>query len=260
MKFKGWQKESLIEWPGKICTVVFLPGCNFRCPFCYNTDLVLNPQKLPDIDEGNILNFLKRNRNLLDGLMITGGEPLKDQKLDIKNKKLNIKNRSVGETKETQSALVEFIKKIKEIGLGVGIETNGANPKAIEYLIKNNLVNYVAMDIKAPLRSEKYRRLAGVETDLSNIKKSIKIIIDNPMIDYEFRTTVVPGLLNQGDILSIARSLKGAKVYYLQQFRSNNNMIEKKMAAKEPYSPEWFKKTVRKIKNLFKLDNVKIRI
>jgi len=241
MIFKGWQKESLIEWPGKICTVVFLSGCNFKCPFCYNRDLVLFPQKLPDVDEKDIFDFLKKRRDLLDGLMITGGEPTISFK--IKNRKQNAEN-----------DIVEFIKKIKKIGLKVGIETNGSNPEAVEYLIKNKLIDYVAMDIKAPLEMRKYNQLSGVAVDLKKIEKSVRII-KNACLETEFRTTVVPGLLNKEDILKIARKLKGVKKYCLQNFRPENTLGEIK---EKPYPQEWFQEVGEEIKKI--INNIELRI
>lgn len=234
MQFKGFQKESLIEWPGKICAVVFLSGCNFRCSFCHNRDLVLFPERLPDIDEQEILDHCRENKKLLDGLVITGGEPLIHSMDD----------------------LVKFIKRIKALGLKVGIETNGSNPKALTYLIKNKLVDYLAMDIKAPLNQKKYSQIVGTAIDLSKIKKSIKIII-NSGFDSEFRTTVVPGLLNKEDILEIAKQIKGAKTYCLQQFQPNNT-IERKLENIKPYSKKWFEKTAQEVRKY--LTNIELRL
>ncbi|MGC9048968.1 MAG: anaerobic ribonucleoside-triphosphate reductase activating protein [Patescibacteria group bacterium] len=228
MKFKGWQKLSLIERPDKICSVIFVGGCNFRCPWCYNKDIVLHPEKLPDIDEKEILEYLEKNKKFLDGAMITGGEPLVELKIE----------------------LIDFIKKIKKIGLGVGIETNGSNPKAVEYLIQNKLIDYLAMDIKAPLKQEKYNQLTGVNISLDKIKKSIKIIVEK-LPDYEFRTTVVPGVLNENDILEIAEYIKGAKRYYLQQFRFQKSWPY------QPYPKEFFENLSKKIKNYFQIFGIR---
>ena len=241
MVFKGWQKVSLNEWPGKVCSVIFVGGCNFHCPFCYNYELVLYPQKLPDINESEVSDYCQENKDLLDGIMITGGEPLAS--LKIKNQKSKIKN-----------SLLDFIRKIKDIGLKIGIETNGSNPEAIEYLIKNNLINYIAMDVKAPLNQKKYNRMAGVRVDLIKIKKSIKIIIDSS-IEHEFRTTVVPGMLDRNDILKIVKGMRGAKKYYLQQYQSNKTVG--KVPNVKPYPRDWFKQTIRKIREL---TNVELRI
>lgn len=226
MIFYGWQKESLIEWPGKICSVVFVGGCNFRCPFCHNPDLISSSPQLPSIKEEEILDYCLANKDLLDGLALTGGEPLLAPKED----------------------LISFIKKIKKIGLLVAIETNGSNPDMISSLLKDGLVDYLAMDIKAPLGVEKYNEASGVKVNLSNIKKSIKIIIDSG-VDYEFRTTVVPNILNETDILKISNQIKGASQYYLQQFRSEN-VFNPKLRGVKSYPQEWFDQVVRKIKGL----------
>ncbi len=234
MIFRGWQKTSLNEWPGKICSVVFVAGCNFRCPFCYNRDLVLNPGKLPVIKEKEVLEYCQKNKDFFDGLMITGGEPL-----------ALVKNRS---------NLTKFIKRIKKNGLKVGIETNGSYPEMLEFLIKKRLTDYVAMDIKAPLNQEKYNQLAGANVDLKKIKKSIKMIIDSG-IDSEFRTTVVPGLLDKNDILEIVKEIKGAKKYYLQKFQQGKTI--KNISVKAAYDQKWFKEISEEIK---KIINIELRI
>jgi len=246
MIFKGIQYESLIEWPGKICTVVFVAGCNFRCPYCHNRDLVLAPEKLPDVGEREILKYLRENRNLLDGLMITGGEPLRGR---------------------TFKDLIEFIKKVKNIGLKVGIETNGSFPEAILALLgcdpQKNLrkgriptIDYIAMDIKTALREKKYEKAAGVKVCPGKIKKSIDIIM-NSGLDYEFKTTAIPGIVSEEDILEIARGLKGVKKYVLQQFQPKNT-LDKKFEKVKPYPKEWFEKVAENLKKY--LTNVELRI
>lgn len=232
MIFRGWQKTSLNEWPGEICSVVFIAGCNFRCPFCYNRDLVLNPEKLPVIEEKEVLEHCQKNKEFLDGVMITGGEPL-IVSLEV---------------------MTEFMRKIKKLGLKVGIETNGSNPEMLEFLIKNSLIDYIAMDVKAPLSREKYNRLAGEKVDLKKIKKSIKIIIDSG-IDSEFRTTVVPGLLDKNDILEIVKEIKGAKKYYLQKFQPGTTI--KDISVRAAYDQKWFKDISEEIK---KIINMELRI
>ncbi len=240
MIFKGLQKESLIEWPGKICAVVFVSGCNFRCPYCHNRDLVLTPEKLPDIDEREILAQLKENKNLLDGLIITGGEPLMPGLQ---------KNR-------TFKDLLRFIKKVKTLGLEIGIETNGSNPETVDYLVKNKLIDYIAMDIKTILEPTKYQKAAGVKVDVVKIKRSIKIIMDSG-VDYEFKTTVVPGIVNKNDILEIAKGIGRAKRYVLQQFQIENTLDEKLKEIK-PYSKDWFEGVAQEIKEY--LPNVELRV
>ncbi len=232
MIFYGWQKESLIEWPSKICSVVFVGGCNFRCPFCHNPDLIPASPQLPKIYEKEILDYCLKNKDLLDGLMLTGGEPLVSKKED----------------------LVNFIQKVRKIGLLLGIETNGSNPDMITYLLEKKLVDYIAMDIKAPLDVKRYSEVSGVKINLSNIQKSIKIIMGSK-IDYEFRTTVIPCFLNDDDILKITNQIKGALKYCLQQFRSENT-FDSKLKKIKPYSQQWFKGVSKKIDNKL---NIEIR-
>jgi len=204
MKFKGWQKTSLIEYPGKISTVVFTGSCNFRCPFCYNVDLVLNPEKLPPIDESTVLEYLEQNRGLYHAVVVTGGEPTMHKELP------------------------KFLLKVKKLDFLVGLETNGTNPLMIERLIKNRLVDFVSLDIKAPLAWEKYKKAAGISDKrlFESVKKSVKILLGSN-VDYEFRTTVVPKIHTEKDIVDISRQLKGAKHYVLQQFLPKNTIDEK---------------------------------
>jgi pyruvate formate lyase activating enzyme len=236
MFFYGWQKTSLIEWPNKISTVLFVGGCNFRCPFCYNRDLVLNYFKLPKISERKILDFLKSRKGLLDGVMITGGEPL-------------------AFIDRSKKDLFDFIKKVKKMGFEVGIETNGSNPEVLEELINEKLIDYVAMDVKAPLKFNsfkeisKYEELAGVKVDLEKIKRSIDLI-KNSGLEYEFRTTVAP-LLSEDDILEIAKELKGVKKYVLQVFQPVETLINQKLAKMKFLDRKDLEKIGQKIKDYF---------
>ena len=196
MLIGGLQKLTLIDYPGKIAATVFLIGCNFSCPWCYNPELVL-PEKIKNhkkITEKYFFDFLKKRKGLLDGVVICGGEPTINKNLP------------------------DFIKKIKKPGYAVKLDTNGSNPEMLKNLIDKKLVNYVAMDIKAPLKTQNYEETAGVKINLNKIKKSIKIIKDS-RIDYEFRTTVLPKEHSSKDIINIAKELKGAKIYYLQSFK-----------------------------------------
>jgi len=256
MIFNGIEKNSLIEWPGKISTVLFLGGCSFRCPFCYNRGLVLDYQKLPVLSEKKVLAFLSKRKKFLDGVMITGGEPLQNKKLKIKDKKYKLK------TENSLNQLIEFIKKVRKMGLGAGIETNGSNPTALKKLIDQKLIDYVAMDIKAPLgaktqnskfktqnRKTKYEELTGVKVDLKKIKKSINLIKKSGL-DYEFRTTVAP-LLTEEDILEIAKELKGVKKFVLQVFRPVDSLIDPRLAKMKFFAKEDLAEISLKIKNNF---------
>ncbi len=201
MNIRGFIDTSFVDWEGKIVAVVFTGGCNFRCPFCYNKDLVLNWQELDRIDEKDIMSYLKENRDFIDGVCITGGEPTLNK--DI----------------------VRFSQKLKSLDMLVKIDTNGTKPEVVEELIENNAVDYFAIDIKAPLEYKAYSKLSGVNSPalFDNVKKTIKIVMGSS-IDYEFRTTVVPKIHSKEDIEKIAREIKGAKRYVLQKFQPFNNI------------------------------------
>jgi pyruvate formate lyase activating enzyme len=190
MKFKALEKLSVIDYPGKLCAIVFTGGCNFRCSYCHNPELVIGHEKLPDIDESEILDFMERRKGFLDGISITGGEPT------------------------IHKELPEFVSRVKEAGFLVKLDTNGTNPDLLLKTINN--LDYVAMDIKAT--PERYKEVTGVNANLSSIEKSIKIIMSSD-VDYEFRTTVFPEFFNKEDAKQIGKWLKNAKRYLLQRPR-----------------------------------------
>lgn len=235
IRFKGFQKSSFIEYPGKAVSVVFTGGCNFRCPFCHNRDLVLSPHNIKDISEEEVINHIESMKNLIDGVAITGGEPTLHKELP------------------------KFIKRVKQKGFVVELETNGTNPVMVEALAKDRLVDYFAMDIKAPLKEDRYFAATGEfgkkEEILENIKKTIKIIQDSG-IDYEFRTTFVPGLLEKDDIYTIAEQLKGSKKYAIQKFLPNSN-INPEYEKREILSSGFFEEFREKLKDYF--DEIVIR-
>ena len=195
MQIRGWVKTSLIDYPGKIATVLFTSGCNFRCPYCQNSELVLHPESLPEIDPVEILQLLTRRRGLIDGMVITGGEPT---------------------CYPLQNGLNGFLRKAKELGLAIKLDTNGYRPQVLGELLGRELVNYVAMDIKTSLA--KYPLAAGVPVDVRRIEESVRLILSSG-IDYEFRTTVVPGIVTPEDVEEMAKLIAGAGKYILQQFR-----------------------------------------
>lgn len=234
MEFKGLKKSSLIEWPKKIVAVAFTGGCNFRCPFCQNKDLVLNSEKLPTIKEEEVIAHLKSKEKWLDGLAISGGEPT------------------------LHPSLPDFAQRVKENGFDFGLETNGTDPKMVNELIKNELVDYFFIDIKAPLRWERYKEAIGVDnkTLFENLKKTMKLL-KNSEIDYEYRTTAVPDLLDEADLIEIGKQLRGkTENYYLQQFVPENT-LDKKYEQVEPFSAEELKKIRESIKDYF--ETFKIR-
>ncbi|MEW6329151.1 MAG: anaerobic ribonucleoside-triphosphate reductase activating protein [Candidatus Micrarchaeota archaeon] len=210
MIIKGFQKTSLIDFPGNISAIVFLARCNFRCPFCYNRDLVLDSPSLPEIPQEEILRELARRKKYLDGVVLTGGEPLLNE--DV----------------------LPFMKKIKEMGYLVKLDTNGSNPALLARVLKEKLADYVAMDVKSS--PGKYEKAAGVKINIEDIKKSARLVMESG-IDYEFRTTVVPGLVDAGDVEKIGKWLKGARAYYLQQFRPMTT-LDPECAKVKPYARE----------------------
>lgn len=195
MFIAGLQKSSLLDYPEKIAAIVFTQGCNFRCGYCHNPELLsIDIEKEPFISEDEFFNFLEKRKGKLDGVVITGGEPC------------------------LQKDLVNFIKKIKNMGFLVKLDTNGSFPDKLQFLLSNKLIDYVAMDIKAPL--EKYHKITSSLIKKEDILKSIDLIL-NSNIDYEFRTTVIKSQLNFKDFEKISKLINGAKLYYLQKFESS---------------------------------------
>ena len=212
MLIGGLQKFSLIDYPEKICAIVFTQGCNFRCPYCHNPELVEPKLFSQPIPEDEIFSFLEKRKGKLEAVEITGGEPT------------------------LQPDLIEFTEKIKDMGFLVKLDSNGTNPNIVEKAIKNKLVNYLAMDIKAPL--EKYRDVVKVNVDTDKIKRSIDLMM-NSGIDYELRTTVVKSLLNKNDLRKIGELIQGARLYVLQKFVPSK-LLDPKFLREVNYSDEEF--------------------
>lgn len=208
MNIKGLQKTTLLDFPEKLACTVFTGGCNFRCPFCHNASLVLNSAEIENISEEDFFSYLAKRKGVLDGVCITGGEPL-----------LN-------------SDIAEFIRKIRSFGLLIKLDTNGSFPNKLEALLDEGLIDYVAMDIKNS--TSKYALTAGVNNYLQKIEKSIDLIIEKAP-DYEFRTTVVRELHTSQDIVEIANRIKSAKKYFLQSYVDSGDIISTGFSA---YSPD----------------------
>jgi len=225
MRINGFLGVSLIDYPEKISSVIYTSPCNFRCPFCHNPDLI--PANKGTMDEADVLDDIYDRREFIDGITLTGGEPL------------------------LQEQLVPFLEKIKNMGLLVKIDTNGYMPEKLGEMIKNRLVDYVAMDIKSSF--EKYSKATGIEIAVNRIFKSIEVIMDS-RIGYEFRTTAVPGLVEAEDFHKIGENIEGAFLYVIQQFE-NKNTFDKKYLDITPYPnrqleefSEIMQKYVRKVK------------
>ena len=200
MKVTGIQKLTLLDYPGVVACTVFTAGCNFRCPFCHNAMLVL-PEQIDDecLTDDEVFGFLKKRRGVLDGVAVTGGEPL------------------------LHADMPEFLARVKELGYKTKLDTNGSNPELLSEIVKNKLVDRVAMDIKnAP---EEYARTIGLKSfDIAPVERSKEMLLRGD-IDYEFRTTVVKGIHTKESLIGAAKWIEGAKEYYLQQFKDSGNLI-----------------------------------
>ncbi len=195
----GLNKTTLLDYPGHVASTVFLGGCNFRCPFCQNGDLVLKPEGQPAIEKEAVMAFLRKRKGVLTGVCITGGEPTIERGLE------------------------ELIEEIKDIGYLVKLDTNGYCPEVIRKLTEKGLVDYIAMDIKNDLK--KYGETVGIQgIDAGRIMDSIRWII-NGKTDYEFRTTVVKELHGREDMSAIGKAIKGAKAYFLQGYQESGGVI-----------------------------------
>jgi pyruvate formate lyase activating enzyme len=213
----------LLDYPDRISAIVWTSGCSFRCPFCYNKNLALGTAEL--FPEEEILSFLSKRKALLEGVVISGGEPL------------------------LHDDIVDFVKRIKDLHLLVKIDTNGSFPERLSELLEKQLVDYVAMDVKAP--KKKYPQLTGVNTDLSKIEASIDILKTKAPA-YEFKTTFIPGLLTKEDIMEIAQWLKGADTYFLQQFKVIKPLVSSNLETVIPYPRDYVYETLAAIKPFFK--------
>ncbi|HOF06221.1 MAG TPA: anaerobic ribonucleoside-triphosphate reductase activating protein [Syntrophales bacterium] len=208
MKIGGFQKFSLIDYPGMISAVVFTQGCNFRCPYCHNPELV-DPRRFgATIPAGDILEFLAGRRGKLDAVVVTGGEPT------------------------MQGDLFEFMKDIKAMGFLVKLDTNGSAPVVLARLLAAGLVDYVAMDLKGPL--DRYPAIVRTDVKTDDIERSVSLITGSG-IGHEFRTTLVPSLLTAGDVLAMADLVKAAPKYVLQRFIPGK-MLDSRTAGKACFS------------------------
>ncbi|MCQ2053116.1 MAG: anaerobic ribonucleoside-triphosphate reductase activating protein [archaeon] len=194
MKIVGFIRTTLLDWDGKVACTIYLANCNFRCPYCHNKEIIFDSDKIDELDEKKIFNYIQENSDFLDGVVISGGEPT------------------------INTDLSKLIKKLKEMGMKIKLDTNGYNPDVLDDLIGAGYIDKIAMDIKAPLTEEKYSAVTGVHINPEILKKSIKIIM-NSNIDYEFRTTCSPIFIKPEDIDEIGKSINGAENYNLQQFR-----------------------------------------
>ena len=226
MKISGLQKLTLLDYPGKMACTVFTYGCNFRCGFCHNA-LLVTEENSSNISEDEFFAFLKKRQGILEGVCISGGEPT------------------------LQPDLKEFIIKVRSLGYAIKLDTNGTNPRLLKSLIEENLLDYVAMDIKHSI--DKYREICGCEVDTDAIRESISIIIESG-IDHEFRTTTVKEYHSAEDFDAMADLFKGDSKYFLQHFEDSGNLIGDNLS---PLSGEEMAAYAEAIRN--KVPNVALR-
>ncbi len=217
MEINGLMKLTLLDFPGKTACTVFFAGCNFRCPFCHNASLVKGDAE--SISYDSFFSFLKKRQGLLDGVAVTGGEPLLRQ--DIR----------------------DFLRRIKELGFLVKLDTNGSFPEKLKEIIDGGLCDYVAMDIKSS--PEGYERAIGCKVDIEKIKKSVEIL-KSGAVDHEFRTTVAKGAIELSDVEGIGKWLEGSEKYFLQGFVDSGDILGEGCSAFSKEEMEDMLKAVQK--------------
>ncbi len=225
MNIGGLQKVSLIDYPGKISAIIFTQGCNFRCPYCHNPQLVDPKLYRPCLFSKDILDFLAHRRGKLDAVTITGGEPT------------------------LQEDLIPLIQKIRKMGFAVKLDSNGSRPDVLAHLLKDKLLDFIALDIKAPL--DKYSQVVKVQMDTGAIAQSVRLVIQSK-IPQEFRTTVVKSMLTQKDILAIAKEVAGAKRYVLQRFQPAQT-LDPEFAGEQLFPEEELLKLKKQLEKMFPL-------
>lgn len=213
MEIKGFIDISFSDWDSKVSSVIFLPKCNFRCPFCYNKNLVLQSDAMPTIAYERIKEYLEANREWIDGVVITGGEPTNHEDLP------------------------SLCNELKTTGFSVKLDTNGTNPAIMRKLIEHNTVDYVALDLKAPLTEEEYSEASGVSgaSFVDQIREAIQLLLGGN-VNYEFRTTVVPTLHRVEDVERICQAVKGCRKYALQNYKSDVETIDPRFQHLKPFS------------------------
>ncbi len=211
MSIKGFIKTSFLDWPGKVCSVVFLGGCGFRCRACHNPKLVLDPGSIPDFPQEEILQYLDLRKEWIDGVTVTGGEPTSDRHLP------------------------DLLRTFRSLDLKIKLDTNGSRPDVIEALLRNDLVDAVFMDVKAPLTSEEYSKVAGVAVNAGVIRRSIDILTRS-FVEVRFRTTVVPGLVEEAELALIAKALGDVEHFAIQAFR-NVETLDRSLTEIEEFDP-----------------------
>ncbi|MBS3920760.1 MAG: anaerobic ribonucleoside-triphosphate reductase activating protein [Deltaproteobacteria bacterium] len=224
IEIKGFLETSFLDWPGKISSVFFLPGCNFRCPYCHNHPLVFEPGQFASISLKEVLRRLDALKDWIDGVCLTGGEPTLHADLPL------------------------LIRQIKERGFPVKLDTNGSNPEMLEKLIDKREVDFIAMDVKAPLDPFSYRRSAGCSIDLALISKSIEMLKQGK-VEYQFRMTVVPPLHSEKEIRTLGQQLKAGRRMTLQNFNPENP-LDPSLRNTLPYDPKLLKEMEKRVQEM----------
>ena len=236
---KGFLETSFSDWPGKLASVLFLPSCNFRCGYCHNHDLVLRPEKYSNFPWKVILAGLQERRGWTDGVCVTGGEPTLHPWLPRLIRELRLHK---GLTLNGEP-------------LSVKLDTNGTNPEILEELIEEGLLDYVAMDLKAPLQANRYSAITGTslgEKEMSRIQASIQILLSGK-VDYEFRTTLVPTLIEEEEIYALARRIRGTPRYRLQNF-SPRETLDGSLRKLAPVDPELLRRIQKRVDEIIKAE------
>ncbi len=210
MNIKGFQGTSLLDFPGRIASLVYFGGCNLRCPFCHNPSLVLDPEQYPDYPLTALLEELQERRSFIDGVVVSGGEPT------------------------IAKGLLPLLREVKGLGLEVKLDTNGLAPAVLEQAFAEGLLDYVALDLKTAI--ERYGELHTGPVDTTALRKTIRLLLDG-CVDYEIRTTCVPGLVEAADLSIMGQAIRGARSWVLQQFVASHAMDES-LHALSPHSPE----------------------
>ncbi|PIV21437.1 MAG: anaerobic ribonucleoside-triphosphate reductase activating protein [Deltaproteobacteria bacterium CG_4_8_14_3_um_filter_45_9] len=224
IEIKGFLETSFLDWPGKLCSVFFLPYCNFRCPYCHNHPLVFNPEQYVTIPLEDILTRLHSLRNWIDGVCLTGGEPTLHADLPL------------------------LIREIKRHRFLVKLDTNGSNPQMLENLIETGEIDFVSMDVKAPLDPFRYSRSTGLPINLKPISESIEIL-KRGKVEYEFRMTVVPGLHREEDIQTLGDQLRVGRRFVLQNFNPENP-LDPLLKNSVPYDLKVLKKIEKEVQEI----------
>lgn len=214
MNIRGLFKTSLVDYPGKVSAVVFTGGCNLRCGYCHNPELALNSPALEKIEDAEVIVFLEKRKGLLDGITVSGGEPAMDR------------------------GLIPFLEKVKSLGLSVKLDTNGFFPRVVSECLEKKLIDYAAVDVKTS--PGKYSSLTGKDVSFNDVLATLDIL-KKSSIDYEIRTTCVPGFAAIDDIIKIGEAVVRVKKYYLQQFVNINTLLDSGIKMLTPYTTDYLK-------------------